>query len=181
MKKLAVIAVVVSVVAFGALAYGQMGGHGMGPGTMGDPGMGCETMGGRGMGHDMRGSDHPMWGFLRGLNLDEQQKTPIHEIKSRMMKDTIRKKADLRIAHLELKELLAKDPVDMKAVEAKVKQEEALRTEMHLSHVKAMEEVKAKLTPEQRKKFREMIEDGSMTARKGMMREHKCGMGMMAE
>ena len=39
-----------------------------------------------------------------------------------------------------------------KAVEAKVKQLEMMRTEMHLSHIKAMEDIKTKLTPEQRKK-----------------------------
>jgi len=181
MKKLAVIAVVISVVAFGALAFGQMGGHGMAPGMKGGPGMECEMMGGRAMDHGMRGSDHPMWDLLKSLNLDEQQNTSIHEVKSRMMKDTIRKRADLRIAHIELKELLGKDQVDMKTVEAKVKQEEALRTDMHLSHIRAMEEVKAKLTPEQRKKFMGLLDDGPMMGGMGMMREHKCGMGMMAE
>lgn len=177
MKKLAVAAVVISVVAFGALAYGQMGGHGMGPGMIGGPGMGCEMMGGGSMGQGMRGAEHPMWGLLKSLNLDEQQKSSVNEIRSRTMKDSIKRKADTRIAHIELKDLLGKDPVDMKAVEAKVKQEEALRTEMHLSHIRAMEEVKAKLTPEQRKKFREMIADGPMMGGMGMMRGHRCGMG----
>ena len=67
------------------------------------------------------------------------------------MKEKIRRTADMRIAQIELKDLLSQDPVDMKAVEAKVKQLEAMRTEMQLSHIKAMEECKAKLTPEQRK------------------------------
>ncbi len=83
----------------------------------------------------------------------------------------------MRIAHIELKDLLAKDPMDMKAVEAKVKQSEALRTEMHLSHLKAMEEVKASLTPEQKKKFREMVAAGpAMMRGKGMTRCKDCPM-----
>ncbi len=183
MKKLAVFAVVFSAVVFGSVAYAQMGGHSMGPGMMGCPGPGteCEMMSGRGMGHEMRGVEHPMWDLMKGLNLDEQQKASISQIRSSTMKDTIRKMADLRIMQLELKELLAKEPVDMKAVEAKVKQEETLRAEMHLSHIKAMQEVRAKLTPEQKKKFVGMLADGPMMGGMGMMHEHRCGMGMMAE
>ncbi len=181
MKRLAVIVTILSVVAFGALAYGQMAGHGMGEGMMGGPGTGCEMMGGHGMGHERGGFGHPMWGLLKRLDLDEQQKASIREIRDMTMKDTIRKKADLEIVRIELKELLFRDPVDMKAVEAKLKQEETLRTEMRLSHIKAMQEVKAKLTPDQRKKFREMIEEGPMMGPMGMMREHRHGRGMMGE
>jgi Spy/CpxP family protein refolding chaperone len=64
----------------------------------------------------------------------------------------------------------------MNAVEAKVKQLEAMKTEMQLSHIKAMEECKAKLTPEQRKKFREMIEAEPMM--EGMGMKHDQGHSM---
>jgi Spy/CpxP family protein refolding chaperone len=63
----------------------------------------------------------------------------------------------MQIAQLELRELLSQDPVDMKAVEAKVKQIEGLRTDIHLALIKAKEEVKAKLTPEQRQKLMDMM------------------------
>ena len=92
------------------------------------------------------------------------------------MKEKIRRTADMRIAQIELKDLLSQDPVDMKAVEAKVKQLEAMRTEMQLSHIKAMEECKAKLTPEQRKKLREMIEAGPMMEGMGMKHDQERGM-----
>ena len=92
------------------------------------------------------------------------------------MKEKIRRTADMRIAQIELKDLLSRDPVDMKAVEAKVKQLEAMRTEMQLSHIKAMEECKAKLTPEQRKKLREMIEAGPMMEGMGMKHDQERGM-----
>jgi Spy/CpxP family protein refolding chaperone len=51
-----------------------------------------------------------------------------------------------------------------------------MRTEMHLSHIKAMEDIKTKLTPEQRKKFREMIASGPMMEEMEMKHEHKRGM-----
>lgn len=128
----------------------------------------------------MMGADHPMWKHLMGIGLDEKQQEAIKEIKGRLMKDTIKKRADEHIAGIEMKELLDKDPVDMKAVEAKLKQREAIETDIHLSHIKAMEEVKAKLTPDQRKKMKEMMEMGPMMGGMGMM-QGGCGMmgGMM--
>jgi Spy/CpxP family protein refolding chaperone len=102
--------------------------------------------------------EFPMWGYLMDLGLDEKQKAEVKEIKSRVMKEMIKKRADEHVARIELKDLLDKDPVNMKAVEAKLKQIETINTEMHLSLIKAREEVKSKLTPEQRKKFKEMLE-----------------------
>ncbi len=126
------------------------------------------------------GADHLMWEHLMGLGLDEKQREAIKEIKSRVIKEAVRKRADEHIAGIELKDLLDKDPVDMKAVEAKLKQIETLKTEMHLSFITATEEVKSKLTPEQRKKFREMLEmkpDIGPHLLRGMMRGS--GMRMM--
>lgn len=133
---------------------------------------------GMGMMEGTMGEDHPMWKHLMGLGLDEEQKEAIREIKHRLMKETIKKRADKKIAHLEMKDLLEKDPVDMNAVEAKLRQIEAIETDIRLSHIKAMEEVKAKLTPEQKKKMKEMIEMGPMMGggMMGGMMEH-CAMG----
>jgi Spy/CpxP family protein refolding chaperone len=102
--------------------------------------------------------EFPMWGYLIDLGLDEKQREAIKEIKSKVMKETIKKRADSQVAHIELKDLLDKDPVNMKAIEAKLKQIETIKTEMHLSLIRAREEIKSKLTPEQRKKFKEMLE-----------------------
>ena len=71
----------------------------------------------------------------------------------------LKKRADKIIAHVELQDLLEKEPVDMKAVEASAKKNESIATDMFLAHVRAHEEVKALLTPEQRKKFKEMLEE----------------------
>jgi len=166
MKKLASIVAAVSIVALAALAYGDMGGQGMGSGMM----CGC------GMDGQMMEAEHHMSKHLMGLNLDERQKALIGEIKSRTMKETIRRTADMRIVQIELKDLLSQDPVDMKAVEAKVKQLGTLKTEMHLSHIKAMEDCKTKLTPEQRNKLKEMIEAGPMMEGMGMKHNQESGM-----
>ena len=123
----------------------------------------------------MMDDDHPMWKHLMTLGLDEKQKEALKALRSKTMKDMAKKKADEMIAGIELKDLLDKDPVDMKAVETAAKKSESLRTEMFLAHVRAHEEMKAILTPDQRKRLKEMMESGDGTGC-GMMggaAEHK--------
>jgi Spy/CpxP family protein refolding chaperone len=105
---------------------------------------------------------HFLWQRLMSLDLTEKQKEAIKEVKSRALKETIKKRADLEIAGVELRELLHKDAVDMGAVEAKLKKTESLRTDLRFSHIKAREEIKALLTPEQRKKLKEEREAAFM-------------------
>lgn len=108
---------------------------------------------------------HHLWRSLMSLGLDEKQREAIKEIKSRVMKDTIRKRADVKVARIDLRDLLDKDQVDMNAAEATLKKIASLQTDIRLSHIKALEEIKTKLTPEQRKMFKEMHEMGPMAAR----------------
>jgi Spy/CpxP family protein refolding chaperone len=199
MKKftLSGIITLISIMALAALAYGEMSGpgakhempggggmaghqmeqgmpmgHGMGMGgQVMEHGMMCGCGMKEGMGDRMMEAAHHLLKSLKSLDLDEQQKKMIHEIKSKTMKETIKKMADIRIAQIDLRDLFLQDPVDMMAIEAKVKQLGMMRTEMILSHIKALEEIKAKLTPEQREKFGEMMKAGPMMGRMGMMHE----------
>jgi Spy/CpxP family protein refolding chaperone len=116
-------------------------------------------------GRGMMGKERHLWGALKGLGLDENQKEAVREIKSRVMKDAIRKRADLEVARIDLRDLLHKDTVDMNAAETALKKIASLQTDIRLSHIKALEEIKAKLTPEQRKKLKEMREKGPRTER----------------
>jgi Spy/CpxP family protein refolding chaperone len=125
-------------------------------------------MGGMQGGGAMMGDDHPMWKHLMGLGLDDKQKESLKALRSKTEKDMVKKKADMQIAGIELKDLLDKDPVDMKAVEALAKKKGSLKTEMFLAHIKAREEMKALLTPDQRKQLKEIMGPG-----------HGAGCGMM--
>ena len=192
MKKAIVTGIItlISIMALAALTYGQTSGHAghampaahsgsdkddhgkghgkmegccmQGHGMMGGQGKVSGMMGGHGPSGRMMEAEHHLAMLFDGLALDEQQKKVIGEIKSTIKKDTIRRMADISIARIELKDLLLQDPLDMKAVEAKVRQLGLLRTEMHLSHIKALEMIKAKLTPEQRKKITERMKTGPM-------------------
>lgn len=96
---------------------GMMGrGYAMGPGMMGE---------------------HSILNKLVSLGLDEKQKEAVKEIVRTTMKETIKKRADLDIARIDLRDLLDKDSVNMKAVESKLKQIGSLETDIHLSHIKA--------------------------------------------
>jgi len=156
------------------VGHGKAGGHGMMMGRHGAGGrmmdecpmMGKGMMGGPGMmgapGGRMMEVEHHLARLLETLNLNEQQKKEVGEITTGMKKDTIRRVADMGIARLDLQELLRQEPLDLKAVEAKVKQLGSLRTDMHLAHIKTLEQIKSKLTPEQRKKMGELTKGGPM-------------------
>jgi Spy/CpxP family protein refolding chaperone len=174
MKKGVVVLVISLLLAIGAVAYAQ------GPGMMGeDSGMEHGMMGTMGEGSEMGPGVmgvHHIWGKLMSLGLDEKQKEAVKEIVRKTMKEIIKKRADLAIARIDLRDLLDNDSVDMKAVESKLKQIAALETDIHLSHIKAHEAIKSKLTADQRKKLKEMPEHGMMMGKPDMMQGKGCGM-----
>lgn len=96
---------------------------------------------------------HSPMAMFKKLGLDDTQKTAIRAIHMKARKEMIRKKADIKIAKIEMMEILSKDPVDMAAAETAVKKIEGLRTEMRMMHIRTMEEVKSNLNAEQKKKF----------------------------
>ena len=104
----------------------------------------------------MPGFRHPFWMHMEGLKLDEKQKEALREIENNVSKELIRKRADEQIAGIELKEFLDKETIDLKAVETKLKQIAVIKTEMQLIVIKSMENVKAKLTAEQREMLKKM-------------------------
>ncbi len=148
MKKFLVFSFAVALLAgwFGlsdAMMHGK--GAGMGKGRdgmrMGDMGMQCGQM----------------MDKLASLGLDDKQMEEVRGLHLKMKKETIKKEADIDIAEIELREMLHKDAVDIGAAEAKVRQIESLKADLKIMHIRTHEEVKAKLTPEQRKNFNAMM------------------------
>lgn len=114
---------------------------------------------------------------FEALGLDEKQKETVKAIHLKTKKEMIRKKADIDVAQVELKEMLGQDTVDLQAAEAKVKQIESLKSDMKMTHIRTREEVKKVLTPDQKKKFASM-HDGCMECGEGAGGPH-CGMHSM--
>ncbi|MBI5640490.1 MAG: periplasmic heavy metal sensor [Nitrospirae bacterium] len=173
MKKVYVL-LFASVLMLGWIAASEAKMHGKKMGKGRGMGMGMMAM------HD-EGGMHQMMEHIMSLGLDGKQRQEIRTIHLQCKKETIRKKADIEVAEIELREILGKDAVDIKAAEAKVKQIEALKSDMKMLHIRTHEEIKARLTPEQRKKLAEMMEKMPM-AGMGMMQGRGMmggGMGMM--
>ena len=103
---------------------------------------------------------HDFMERVEQLDLAQDQKAAIKDIQVNTQKDMIRKRSDLQVAMVELQELLAKDAVDMKSVEAKLKQIEGLRTAVHLTMIKEQEAIKAKLTADQKSRMRSEEKQG---------------------
>jgi Spy/CpxP family protein refolding chaperone len=103
------------------------------------------------------------------LSLSDEQAKQAKEILLQAMKASIKQQADLRIAEVELQELLEADPVDMAQVEAKLKAVEGLRTALRLTVIKTHEQAKAMLTPEQRQKLQRLHDRLSGMMAPGMM------------
>lgn len=147
-------------------------------GMMGSGMMGMMESGGMG-GHMGMMEPGPMLRMLKNeLALSDGQETQLKGILYQVTKTSIKQRADVRVAELELQQLLDADPVDMSKVEAKLKEIEGLRTAFRLNLIKAHEQAKGVLSPEQRQKF-ERIHD-RLPGMKGMMGEGGMGrMGMM--
>ncbi len=144
-------------------SYAQMCGAGHGP----DGGFrqGQMPMMGRG-GHDGMGMmkrEHHFEKMIAALGLDEKQTEAVRAIRSRVAKETVRKRADLQVARIDLRDLMAKDQVDLATADALVKKMAGLQAEIRIAHIKSMQEVKGVLTPEQRKKFKELRARGPQT------------------
>jgi Spy/CpxP family protein refolding chaperone len=86
------------------------------------------------------------------LELTDEQVKSLKSIQMDFQKGKIRAEADLKIAQLELKSLMKDDKASIKDMEAKLKAEAKLKTDMHLSCIKAFRKAKALLTSEQQEK-----------------------------
>jgi len=123
---------------------------------------------GKGGGMGMWDGAHAMH-VISALDLDDNQSTEVRAVLLKLQKEMIQKQADIQVAEIELKEILGKDPVDVKVAETKVKQIASLKTDAAMMHIQGIEDVKAKLTPEQKKKMSEMMQMRGMGHGKGMM------------
>lgn len=137
---------------------GMMGGYGpgygMGSGMMGSYGMGPGMMGGYepgyGMGHGMMG-----WGNFRELNLSEEQKTKITQIRYEMRTKQWAVMGEMMDAQDKLQELYDADKQDSAAINKQYKVIEDLRRQMVDNSVDVHNRINSILTKEQREKSRD--------------------------
>ena len=91
------------------------------------------------------------------LALTAQQVETLERLRSEFQREAIRRDADLRVAEMDLAALRQREPVDLGQVEAKVREIERLRADLRVARIRAIEQGKAQLTPEQREKLRALL------------------------
>jgi Spy/CpxP family protein refolding chaperone len=94
------------------------------------------------------------------LGLSASQVEALERLSLDLIRDGIRRQAELMIAQVDLDALLDQDPakaVDVAAAEAKVREIEKLRTDLQLAMIRAVEAAKAQLTAEQRSKLAALL------------------------
>ena len=82
------------------------------------------------------------------LGLSADQVRRLEQQRDNFQRLTIRNEADLRILELDIAALLESEPVEMAKLEAKMREEEKLRTDLRIARIRAIEKGKALLTAE---------------------------------
>lgn len=121
------------------------------------------------------------------LGLSLQQVQTLRDLRADFEKEAIQREAEIRVAEVELREILVHERVDLGRAETLVRKIAGLRAELRLARLRTLEKGKAILTPEQLAKFREEghrmarrgMDDGGMMGGPGGMRGGQVGPGMM--
>jgi Spy/CpxP family protein refolding chaperone len=90
------------------------------------------------------------------LGLTTQQVDSLRKLGMDSRRASIRRKADVQIAKLDLMSLRFSDPVDMGKIEAKVREIEKLKGDGSIARIRTAEAAKAQLTAEQKEKLKSL-------------------------
>lgn len=94
------------------------------------------------------------------LGLSAQQVEALERLRADFQKEVVRRDADIRVAELDLATLLrGAGPGDLAPAEAKVREIERLRADLRIARLRAIEQAKALLTPEQRETLARLVAD----------------------
>jgi hypothetical protein len=113
------------------------------------------------------------------LGLNDEQVQKLRQLRSDYEKETIRKHADLRVARLEMRDLLEQKNIDMGQLEKKIRQIEGVRSDLMLFRVKSLMKAKEFLSAEQFDRLRKMTLAMAAHRGGGMMGGPMMGGGMM--
>jgi Spy/CpxP family protein refolding chaperone len=91
------------------------------------------------------------------LDLSLQQVQHLEDLRDGYQREAIRSDAGIRIAEVDLKRLLKADTVNLEQVQVKLQEIEHLRTEIQFGRIRAIEQGKALLSPEQREKLSALL------------------------
>ena len=91
------------------------------------------------------------------LGLSAAQVQELERIRTDFQREAIKLDADLRVAQMDVSALLRSDPVDLERTERTVREIERRRADLRIGRIRAIEQGKAVLGPEQRAKLRALL------------------------
>jgi Spy/CpxP family protein refolding chaperone len=138
--------VVFAVPAFSEMKDMPMKGHGEGHGQM----MEMDHM-------DMMGGDMMCLEHAEQMGFTDDQMAKMKPMHRAMQKKQIRFKADLKIAEIELMEIMDVKDFDLDKATAAVKKIEDMKTARHLEMLKAMKDMRTMITDKQFKNMHKMM------------------------
>jgi Spy/CpxP family protein refolding chaperone len=138
--------VVFAVPAFSEMKDMPMKGHGEGHGQM----MEMDHM-------DMMGGDMMCLEHAEQMGFTDDQMAKMKPMHREMQKKQIRFKSDLKIAEIELMEIMDVKNFDLDKATAAVKKIEDMKTARHLEMLKAMKDMRTMITDEQFKNMHKMM------------------------
>jgi len=97
-----------------------------------------------------------MLGNKDALGLSADQVRKLEQVRDDFQRQTIRNDADLRIVELDIAALLEKEPVEMAKLEGKIREAEKLRADLRIARIRAIEQARAMLTADQKKKLQDV-------------------------
>lgn len=101
--------------------------------------------------------------LAQALNLTDDQKQRLADIRDRQMRRGIQARADLALERLDLRKLVRANPPSQSAIDAQIDRIARTRADLAKGRIAAMLEMRNVLTPAQRKLLRERI--GRMAGR----------------
>jgi Spy/CpxP family protein refolding chaperone len=107
------------------------------------------------------------------LSLTDAQVDQLRAIYRPLQKEAVTQAAKMKVAEMELLDLMDADKPDLKAIEGKVRESESVRSQLRIGRVTAWQKAKAVLTVDQRKK----LEGAGLTPCGKPCNPAQCGMG----
>lgn len=94
--------------------------------------------------------------FQDYLQLSDEQVGKMRKIRQDYRKEMIKRRANLRVAEIELWDIIDTKDLDLGKAEKKVKEIQAMETDLMMYRIKALQETRGFLTEEQYEMFRDM-------------------------
>jgi len=90
------------------------------------------------------------------LALSADQVRKLEQLRDNFQRQSIRTEADSRIVELDIAALLDNEPVDLGKLEPKIRESEKLKADQRIARIRVIEQAKALLNAEQKKKLQEL-------------------------